>query len=329
MSKQTLLITGGCGYLGAHLLRQIAANADFSTACVRILDNLSSGSVNALLDLPAGPSYAFIEGDILAPGVMRMALEGVTAVIHLAAIVRTPFAFDQPASLQQVNHWGTVRLLEHCRQAGVQRFIYASSASVYGPGEDFGEASPRRPLGPYSCAKLAAEHAVLESDGHDLATTVLRLATCYGGDASRVRFDAVANRLVYLAGIGRSLTVFGNGEQARPLIHVRDAARALLWVLGKDETAGEAYNALEENVAIEFLALLIKNLRPQTRIRYTDQDYREHLSLTLKGDRLHATGWQPQERLADGFAELLAHFRRLAPVAGHSQANGSEAVEIA
>jgi nucleoside-diphosphate-sugar epimerase len=330
MNEQTLLITGGCGYLGAHLLRQIAAQPGLAGATVRILDNLSSGSVNALLDLPQGPRYTFIEGDILSPGAVRMALAGVTTVIHLAAIVRTPFAFDQPASVQQVNHWGTVRLLEHCREAGVRRFIHAGSASVYGPGEGFAETSSCHPVGPYSCAKLEADRAALAANGPELATTVLRLATLYGGDPAHVRFDAVANRLVYLSGTGRSLTVFGTGGQARPLVHVRDAARGLLWVLDKEEAAGEVYNLVEENVRIEPLARLIKDLRPQTRVRYTDQDYREHLSLTVAGDKLRAAGWRPRERLAEGLAELLGHFGNLAPAtSGGWQTDAGEAAELA
>jgi nucleoside-diphosphate-sugar epimerase len=316
MSERALLITGGCGYLGAHLLREIAVGDGYAGSTVRILDNLSSGSVNAVLDLPSGPRYELIEADILSPGAVRMALEGVVAVIHLAALVRTPFAFDQPASVQQVNHWGTVRLIEHCREAGVQRFVYASSASVYGPGESFEEAAQCRPIGPYSCSKLSAEHAVLAANGAGLETAVLRLGTLYGGEAALARFDAVANRLVYLAGTGRSLTVFGNGEQARPLVHVRDAARALIWALRCDESAGGAYNVVEENVRVESLAHLVAGICPGVRIRYTDQDYREHLSLAVNGDKLRRAGWAPRERLVDGLEKLVEHFHGLAPVGG-------------
>jgi nucleoside-diphosphate-sugar epimerase len=316
MTPRTLLITGGCGYLGAHLLRQIAGKPDYAGVTVRIMDNLSNGSANALVDLPEGPRYELVEADILSPGAVRMALAGVDSVIHLAALVRTPFAFEQPASLKQVNHWGTIQLLEHCREAGVGRFLYASSASVYGPGESFDESADYRPVGPYSCTKLAAEHAVLAANGPGLSTTVLRLATFYGGDPALIRFDAVANRFVYLAGTRRSLTVFGDGKQARPIIHVRDAARAFLFLLAHEQSVGEIYNVLEENIRVEALARLVKELSPPARIRYTDQDYREHLSLAVQGAKLHAAGWKPRERLADGLGELLAHFRGLAPALG-------------
>ena len=314
MTEPTLLVTGGCGYLGAHLLREIAKDGHYENARVRVLDNLSSGTQTALMDLPKGPRYEFIEGDILAPAVAQHALDGVDVVLHLAALVGTPFAFDQPASIQQVNHWGTVRLLEHCREAGVRRFLYPSSVSVYGPGGVFSEAMECRPLGPYSRSKFAAESAVIAANSPDLATTVLRIATLYGGEPCIARFEAVANRLVYLAGTARSLTVFGSGEQQRPLVHANDAARALLYALESDTMAGETYNVVENNPSIESLARMVADLQPGARIRYTDQDYREHISLSVSGDKIHAAGWAPEERLVEGLKDLLGHFRGLSPL---------------
>ncbi|CAK0738157.1 NAD-dependent epimerase/dehydratase family protein [Gammaproteobacteria bacterium] len=314
MNQKTILITGGCGYLGAHLLRLIAEDRYYEGVRVRILDNLSSGSINALMNLPSGPRYEFMEGDILAPGAVRAAMKDVGTVIHLAALVRTPFAFDQPSGIHQVNHWGTIRLLEHCIDAGVPRFLYASSVSVYGPGGLFDEQAKCRPIGPYSCSKHEAERAVLMANDTNFGTTVLRMATLYGGKPQHVRFDAIANRLVYLAGTNRSLTVYGQGTQTRPLVHVRDAARALLWAHQQDNSVGEVYNVAESSPTIESVALLIQKLRPTTPLRYTDQDYREHLSLAVHTEKIYGAGWQSSERLENGLNELLAHFHNLSPI---------------
>lgn len=317
MNLAKVLVTGACGYLGSHLLRVFADRQGASPGLqVTALDNLAAGAPRALLDLPAGVGYRFVEADLLASGPLRSALQGVDAVVHLAALVRTPFAFDQPASLMQVNHWGTVRLLEQCREAGVRRFVFASSVSVYGPGEGFDEQSACRPIGPYSCSKREAEAAVLAANAPGFETTVLRMGTLYGGEMRLARFDAVPNRFVYLAGIGRSLPIFGAGQQRRPLVHVEDAARACRWALAQPGIGGEVFNLVEDSPSIEAMAQAIQGHRPEVRLHYTDQDYRDHLSLSVRADKIRAAGWSPSHALQEAFGPMLARFRGLASPRG-------------
>lgn len=311
MNPPCILVTGGCGYLGSHLLREMAADERFRGARVRVLDNLSSGSAAALCDLPVGPHFEFVEGDILSPPAVRMALDGIDSVVHMAAMVRTPFAFNQPTSIQQINQWGTVQLLEHCREMGVRHFVYASSVSVYGPGSDCLETTECYPLGPYSQSKLNAERAVSGAGSSSMSTSILRLATLYGGEPALMRFDAVANRFCYLAGIGRSLAVYGSGRQARPLVTVSDAARALLFALTNEAAVGETFNVVECNPTIESLAQIIAALRPGVRIHYTDQDYREHFSLSVGGEKIHDAGWSTQEQLQSTLQAVLSRFAGL------------------
>lgn len=312
MNIPTLLITGGCGYLGAHLLREMATDRNFNGVRVRILDNLSSGTIASLCNLPSGPEFEFIEGDILSPSLTRLALKDVDWVIHLAALVSTPFSFNQPTGIQQINQWGTAQLLEHCREAGVSRFVYTSSVSVYGPGGSFTEAADCRPIGLYSQSKLNAEHAVLMANSPTLNSNVLRLATLYGGKPALMRFDAVANRFAYLTGTSRSLMVYGSGQQTRPLLHVQDAARAILFLLGQGTSAAEIYNVVECNPSIESLARIFVELQPDTNIRYTDQDYREHFSLMVDDEKMSALGWAAQERLKPALGRLVENFAGLA-----------------
>lgn len=255
----------------------LAGDPRLTGLTIRILDSLQRGGYQALMDLPEEGHYQFLEGNILDPTAVWRALESVEAVVHLAAVVKTPFSFDHPAWTEQVNHWGTVRLVEHCLEAGVTRFLFANSASVYGPGGPFDEASVYRPVGPYAQSKWRAEQAVLTAAERGLRSTILRLATIFG-HAPIMRFDAVANRFAYLAGVGRSLTVYGTGEQTRPLIHVRDASEAIRFCLTHEaETVGAVFNVVGENASVLDLVEAMRKVKLAVRVHYTEQDVLTHL----------------------------------------------------
>src|SRR5688572_11560649 len=117
----SVLVTGGAGYLGSQLIADLAS--DPAVAAVRVFDNMSTGRHDALMDLVATKPFEFIEGDILDGHGLDRVLMGIDVVIHLAACVRTPLSFDNAAMLQQVNHWGTATLVEHCLSAKVGRLI--------------------------------------------------------------------------------------------------------------------------------------------------------------------------------------------------------------
>lgn len=309
---RTILVTGGCGYLGARLIRDLATDPALGVRTVRVLDNMQGGHFEALMDLPESEArFQFQEGDILDPAALRLALKGVDAVIHLAAIVRTPMSFDHPIWVEQVNHWGTARLVEACLEAGVPRFVYASSTAVYGPGGPYREVDVPRPLGPYAQSKHQAEHSVLGAVKRGLSSVILRFGTMYGRGPV-TRYDAVVNRFGYLAGVRRALTVFGDGEQRRAFVHVGDAASAVCRVLARPDLAsGTILNAVSENVSVNELVDAVRTFRPDTRIHYTDQDILTHQTFLVDGSRLREIGWVPAFGFRDGLGELLGHFRSL------------------
>jgi UDP-glucose 4-epimerase len=311
----TILITGGAGYIGSRLIRDLSTDPYFRDHTIRIYDNLQRETYTSLLDLPSG-NYQFIEGDILDNAGVRRALDGVWAVIHMAAIVRTPLSFSPTGWTEQVNHWGTANLLEAAAAAGVKYFMYTSSASVYGPMEPFGElfreSDMCRPVGPYAESKYRAERHMLAAQ-EQMQTVTLRLGTCFG-KAPAVRFDAVANRFAYLSSIHRPLTIYGDGKQVRTLLHVSDASSAIRFALAHQiEMRGGIYNVVGENVSILDLTSAVRALRPGTTIHYTEQDVFAHFSFAVDGSKLNNLGWYPQVSLEAGLAELLDHMRSFKP----------------
>lgn len=304
MAPPTVLVTGGCGYLGSRLLRVLPRAIPGGR--IRILDNFQRGTQGALLDLPEEGAYEVHEGDLLDPGALRRALRGVDAVVHLAALVRTPMSFENPTWMQQVNYWGTAHLVEAALEAGVRRFVYPSTSAVYGPGGPFDETAPCRPLGPYASSKLRAESAVRAATDRGLGACILRLGMLYGL-APAMRFDGVVNRLLFLAGTGRALTVFGDGRQRRPVVHVDDAARAIVMAL-EGAFGQDTLNLASGNPTVLELVEAIRAERPDAEVRFTEQDVLTHLSFEVLSSRARHLGWSPA---VDHGAAVAAFLRAL------------------
>ncbi len=312
-NTSTILVTGGCGYLGSQLLRDLAALFPDRTLEVRILDNLQQGRLRALMDLPPGINYRFVEGDIMDPGTVRYVLQDVDIVVHLAAIVSTPLSFENPAWLEQVNHWGTAQLVEACLQVGVPRLVFASTSAVFGPGGPHVETSLCKPQGPYAQSKMAAEQTLATAAERGLSVTILRIGTLYGL-APVTRFDAVANRFAVLAGTGHSLTVYGDGRQRRPLIHVRDASSAICHFVKTENVSGvDVYNTATVSASVLDIVEAIRMRLPDIDVRYTDQNILTRFSFVTENVKLLATGWTPQMTLEEGLAELAGSFTSFSP----------------
>ncbi len=312
--EPAILITGGAGYIGSQLARDLATDPRFSNYIIRIYDNLQRQHLCGLMDLPSEGRYEFIEGDILDRLNLGRAMHGVQAVVHLAAVVKTPISFDHPEWTEQVNHWGTASVVDCALSADVTRLLYVSSASVYGPGGPFQETDHCRPVGPYAISKLKGENEALRS-----RFTIVRMGTVFG-NAPAMRFDGIANRLAYQVGVGRPMIIHGSGEQIRPLIHTRDASAVLRLCLADSRVEGEIINAVTINPTINEIAHALQAIVPDAPIRYTDQDILTEISFHVDSTKLMELGFEPQVSLEQGLAKMVSRWRGFRPMSKSRQA---------
>jgi nucleoside-diphosphate-sugar epimerase len=203
-------------------------------------------------------------------------LENFDAVVHLAALSNDPLGDFNPEWTYAINRDGTIALARAAKEAGVQRFVFASSCSMYGAAEGdapLTEQAPLRPLTPYAESKVAAEEALAEFAGDDFAPVSMRNATVYGL-SPRLRLDIVLNNLVAWAHTTGAIRLQSDGSAWRPLVHVRDVARATLALLeAPDELIrGEAFNIGTEaqNYRIRELAEIVHDRLPHCEVTFAE-----------------------------------------------------------
>jgi nucleoside-diphosphate-sugar epimerase len=252
-----VLVTGGGGYIGAVLCAHLLRAGHVPV----VLDRFFWG------DAPlAGLAVERISGDLRAPRDEWFA--NVEGVVHLAGLSNDPTAEYNTAANWQMNALGTERLVELCKRHKIERFTFASSASVYDTESSAGELdrSPimcdeetaLAPRGAYSLSKVHAEKAILAAAGDGFAPVVFRQGTVYGW-SPRMRFDLVVNTFIKDALLKRRLSLHGGGWMWRPLVDVSDVARVHVMALEAPLEAirGQIFNVLEENYQIRQLAMLV------------------------------------------------------------------------
>jgi len=305
----TVLVTGGVGYIGSRLIREIPDHPAFSGETIRILDNFRQPRYHALWDLPAYADYEFARGDIRDPDVRAEALNGVDTVFHLAAVTNAPETFDIPEKTWEVNHEAAVDLFDDAREAGVDSFVNAVTCSVYGrTDEEITEGFDCDPESPYGEAKLAAEQDMFERHDGTMDLTGLRLGTVYGWTRG-MRFDTVVDKFALLAAIGEPLTVYEGAEnQRRPYLHVQDAVRSLLFAA--DELGdGEAYNVVGQNGRLQDVVDAIVTHFPGVEIGYTEAEHLNQLSYVVSDEKIRDHGFETAYTLDQGVTELADRFR--------------------
>lgn len=279
--NQTILVTGGAGYIGSVLTRQLLEKGH----TVRVLDSLMYGG-EPIIDLFNYPNFEFIKGDVRSEADVREAMKGITAVAHLAAIVGDPACAQNQELARTTNLEGSKMLYNIANEAGVKKFVFASTCSNYGkmenPDEYANETSKLAPVSLYAETKVATEQFLLsQPQDNTCKPTCLRFSTVYGLSL-RPRFDLTVNEFAKELTLGRELTIFGE-QFWRPYCHVFDLARSVVTVLESPEelVAFEVFNVgdTSENYQKKMIIDEVVKVLPNSRITYVQKsedprDYR-------------------------------------------------------
>lgn len=307
-----ILVTGTEGYIGARLAPWLHAHGHE----VRGLDTGFYRDGTLYLDpvgLPFGPQTTYKDLRHVTPA----DFEGFDAVIHLAELSNDPLGQNNPEITFQINHQGSVRIAEAARQAGVRRFVYASSCSVYGVGTgDFlDETSPINPQTAYAHCKVRVERDLAPMASDRFSVVFLRNATAYG-PSPRMRFDIVLNDLCALARTQRKIAMVSDGSPWRPIVHIEDICEAMRCAAEApaDAINGQVFNVGQtaENFRVREIAHIVAEAFPGCEVTAgpPSQDNRSYrVSFDKIASRL--PGFKARWSAAQGAQELARLFERI------------------
>ena len=289
-----ILVTGGCGYKGHALVPKLLAEGHK----VRVLDTEWFGNFHK-----KHPQLETIVGDVNVPASFE--LNDIDAIIHLASIANDPCGDIDPKLTWETSCLATMQLADKAARAGVKRFIYASSGSVYGvkTEDNVTEELTLEPLSEYNKTKMVSER-VLKSYSGQMKVQIVRPATVCGL-SPRMRLDVSVNMLTMQALTTGMIKVFG-GTQVRPNIHIDDICDLYVFLLDNPELEG-VFNAGFENISILEIARLVKE-RVECDIVITGGN--DPRSYRLDSSKLLKTGFKPKKKVSHAIDEIIAAFTK-------------------
>lgn len=308
--RSTVLVTGGLGYIGSYVVPELLHRG----WQVRILDNLYRSAPSVTAQLRSLNGVEVIEGDIRYANAVENATQGVEAVIHLAAVCLNKSISDPTESLD-VNLLGTQNVLDAAARSSVRRFVFASSASVYGNPTSLPmrETDTPAPLTPYCIAKLAGEHLLhFHGQTSKMSWLALRFFNVYGpGQQTDAYYTSVILTFLRRLAAGEAPVIDGDGEQSMDFVYVSDVARSVAMALDADATeevlnVGTGIQTTIRQLAEELSRALGSATQPMFRPR-------EVLVTQREADigRIRAVlGWEPTVSLEQGLASVVEHLKK-------------------
>lgn len=299
-----ILVTGGAGFIGSHIVEHFQGTAE-----VRVLDNLRTGYRRNL----EGLTHRFIEGSILDRPLVREAMQGVDYVFHLAAMISVPESMEKPVECTEINTIGTLVVLEEAARAGVKKLVLSSSSAIYGdnPISPKTEDLPPQPKSPYAITKLDGEfYCQMFSATGRLQTACLRYFNVFGPRQDpKSAYAAAVPIFTHRAVQGQPLTIYGDGEQTRDFIYVKDIAAANAFFATQSPATGVFNVAYGGRITVNELAsTLVRLTASSSPIEHAPERVGDIKHSQASVARLKSAGFVPSGSLESGLKTTVASF---------------------
>ncbi|MCF6176656.1 MAG: NAD-dependent epimerase/dehydratase family protein [Victivallaceae bacterium] len=299
-----ILVTGGAGFIGSHIVEHFQGKAE-----VRVLDNLRSGYLRNL----DGFDVEFIEGDIRNRTIVKQAMQGVDYVFHMAAMISVPESMDKPIECVDLNVNGLLVVLEEAAKADVKKLCFSTSAAIYGdnPTVPKLETMYPEPKSPYAITKLDGEYYCnMFSQEGKLKTACLRYFNVFGPRQDPKSAYAAAVPIFTAKAVeNEPISIFGDGEQTRDFIYVKDIVAANAF-MAQSEFTGVYNIAYGKKITINNLVDTIKGIiGSSSEVKHLEERAGDVKHSMAAVDKLNATGFTPGSSFAAGLAETIKFFK--------------------
>ena len=300
-----VLITGGAGFIGSHIAEYLQGRAH-----VRVLDNFRSGNPHNLEKL----NVELIEGSITDPEIVARCVDGVDYVFHLAAMISVPESMENPQECVRINTLGLLNVLEASARAGVKKLCFSSSCAIYGDSPELPktETMPPSPRSPYAMTKWEGEYyCSLFREQTRLKTVALRYFNVFGARQDPAgQYAAAIPIFIDRAVKGQPITIFGDGEQTRDFVFVKDVVAADIHFCMQSEASGTFNIGYGESVSVNQLAKkIIHIMQSPSQIRYVPERPGDVKHSRASVAKARTSGFTPSWTFDQGLEETLKSWR--------------------
>jgi len=301
-----VLVTGGAGFIGSHIVEHLQDKAD-----VRVIDNLRTGFRRNL----NGLTCEFIEASVLDRDALRRALSGVDYVFHLAAMISVPESMEKPRECVEINTLGTLGLYEEAARAGVKKLVLSTTSAIYGdnPVMPKVETMLPEPKSPYAVSKLDGEYyGRIFTETGKLPVACLRYFNVFGPRQDpKSAYAAAVPIFTHRAVSNEPIVIFGDGEQTRDFIYVKDIAAANVFFATQSTQTGVFNVAYGQKITVNALAqTIVRMTGSRSEIQHVAERSGDVKHSMASVDKLLAAGFKPSGSLEAGLKATVEYFMK-------------------